>query len=136
MVDKVVMEPSEKAPERIQVWGWFAVWDNQSKYSDPSRGYMYFKLPEPGVTQWRAGGPQPSAPIALAEWSDLKSVAGGSKGVAFGERGQWRGRLRKPDEKVESPDPYPIYNGIHQLSMMDEGGPSILATLRLAAGRK
>ena len=117
IVQKVVMEPNETAPERIQVWGFFSIWDSAaSGYSEPASGYMYFRLPGPADVQWRGGGNQPSAPIALAEWKDLKRVAGAPSGVAFGEQGYWRGRLRKQGEKPDAPDPYPIYNGITQLS--------------------
>jgi len=136
IVQKVVLEPSETSPERIQVWGVFSIWDAAARtYSEPGRGYMYFKLPGPTDVQWRGGGNQPSAPIARAEWSDLKRVAGPTTGVAFGEQGYWRGRLRPADEKPASPDPYPIYNGITRLSGMDQNGPAILAKLREAAGR-
>jgi len=136
IVQKVVIEPSEASPERIQVWGVFSIWDAAARtYSEPGRGYMYFKLPGPSDVQWRGGGNQPSVPIARAEWSDLKRVAGPAAGVAFGEQGYWKGRLRPADEKPASPDPYPIYNGITQLSMLDQNGPAILAKLREAAGR-
>ena len=136
IVQKVVIEPGEASPERIQVWGVFSIWDAAARtYSEPGRGYMYFKLPAPADVQWHRGGNQPSAPIARAEWADLNRVAGPAAGVAFGEQGYWRGRLRPADEKPASPDPYPIYNGITQLSMMDQHGPAILAKLRDAAGR-
>jgi hypothetical protein len=137
IVQKVVLEPNDTAPERIQVWGVFSIWDSAARsYSAPERGYMYFKLPGPADVQWRSGGNRPSAPIALAEWADLKRVAGNTNGVAFGEQGYWRGRLRKPDEKPDAPDPYPIYNGITQLSGMDQDGPAILVKLREFAARR
>lgn len=137
IVQKVVLEPNETAPERIQVWGVFSIWDSAVRgYSEPARGYMYFKLPGPADVQWRGGGNQPSAPIARAEWADLKRVAGPTSGVAFGEQGYWRGRLRKADEKPDGPDPYPIYNGISQLNHMDQFGPAILTKLRDAAARR
>jgi hypothetical protein len=137
IVDKVVMEPDEKAPERIQVWGVFSTWNvTTSSYSQPARGYMYFALPGPEVTQWRAGGTRPSAPIARIEWADLKRVAGSTSGVAFGERGYWQGRLRKAGEPPASPDAYPIYNGITQLSHLDDVGPEIILRLREAATRR
>jgi hypothetical protein len=137
IVQKVVLEPADAAPERIQVWGVFSIWDQTARsYTEPARGYMYFKLPGPADVQWRAGGNRPSTPIALAEWADLKRVAGDTTAVAFGEQGYWQGRLRKADEKPAIPDPYPIYNGITQLSGMDQVGPSIIAKLREAAARR
>ena len=65
IVQKVVLEPSETSPERIQVWGVFSIWDAAARtYSEPGRGYMYFKLPGPSDVQWRGGGNQPSVPNA------------------------------------------------------------------------
>jgi hypothetical protein len=137
IVQKVVLEPNDSAPERIQVWGVFSIWDAAARsYSEPARGYMYFKLPGPADVQWRSGGNKPSAPIARAEWADLKRVAGATTAVAFGEQGYWRGRLRKTEEKPDAPDPYPIYNGITELSPMDQIGPSVIAKLRDAAARR
>src|SRR5437870_1432122 len=45
-VDRVVFEPSEAAPERIQVWGGFALarTENRNDYHDAERGFLYFKL--------------------------------------------------------------------------------------------
>src|SRR5437773_214914 len=65
-VDRVVFEPSEAAPERIQVWGGFALarTENRNDYHDAERGFLYFKL--------RVG----EEDICLKEWADLKSVAG------------------------------------------------------------
>jgi hypothetical protein len=80
IVEKVVMEPSEQTPERIQVWGAFAYvdggLDRALNVSSAKRGFLYFKLP-------------PSAPaseVALVkrEWSDLKAVAGTGQAIGFG----------------------------------------------------
>src|SRR5262245_32075713 len=50
IIEKVVLEPGEQAPERIQIWGSFAVVDGGAAHpgatSRPLRGYLYFKLPE------------------------------------------------------------------------------------------
>ncbi|HEV3141686.1 MAG TPA: hypothetical protein VGY57_14275, partial [Vicinamibacterales bacterium] len=46
-VDRVVMEPNEQAPDRIQVWGAFSI-ANTSKsqdFSTPAGGYLYYRLP-------------------------------------------------------------------------------------------
>ena len=49
IVERVVMEPNEKAPERIQVWGAFAYVDGMAgeglTVSAAKRGYLYFRLP-------------------------------------------------------------------------------------------
>jgi len=73
-VDRVVFEPSETAPERIQVWGGFALakTENRNDYHDAERGLLYFKL--------RVGEEE----ICLKEWADLKSVAGTTKLFASG----------------------------------------------------
>src|SRR5688572_18865839 len=69
IVEKVVFEPNDKAPERVQVWGAFAyvetsIGSQSLTVSRPARGYLYFKL----------GGP--SDTVVRNEWNDLKSVAG------------------------------------------------------------
>jgi len=45
-VDRVVFEPSDAKPERIQVWGGFALAKagNKFEYGAAERGYLYFKL--------------------------------------------------------------------------------------------
>ena len=103
IVQKVVFEPNDAAPKRIQVWGIFSLADGKSGngYLPPQRGYLYFALP-PG---------QPDS-IALAEWSDLKMVAGTESVITFAERPSWNGHVRKATDKPESPEPYPLYNGI------------------------
>src|SRR5438552_4109754 len=50
IIENVIFEPSEEAPERIQIWGAFAVVDGgltrPGATSKPLRGYLYFKLPD------------------------------------------------------------------------------------------
>ena len=94
-VDRVVFEPSETAPERIQVWGGFALarTENRNDYHDAERGFLYFKV--------RVG----EEGICQKEWADLKSVAGTGQIVAFGSRNPVNAiTLRKTDAKVEKPD--------------------------------
>jgi hypothetical protein len=77
IIEKVVFEPSEQAPERIQIWGAFAVVDGGPAHpgatSKPLRGYLYFKLPN-GTER----------AVARTEWMDLKSVAGTGQAIGFG----------------------------------------------------
>src|SRR6266508_1839020 len=75
-VDRVVFEPSDAAPERIQVWGGFALakTENRDDYHEGECGYMYFKL-RPGDVE-----------VCKKEWAALKSVAGTGQIVAFGSR--------------------------------------------------
>src|SRR4030095_1664470 len=45
LVDKVVLEPSESAPERIQIWGAFAFAVGYDyAYEKPKRGFLYYTL--------------------------------------------------------------------------------------------
>jgi hypothetical protein len=97
-VDRVVFEPANATPERIQVWGGFALANakNRDDYHDAERGYLYFKL--------RAG----EEDICRKEWADLKSVAGTGQIVAFGSRNPTNAvTLRKADAKNEKTDVYP-----------------------------
>ena len=98
IVDKVVFEPGETAPERIQVWGAFAYVDalgGQGLTVSPAkRGYLYFRI-------------DPSqADIIKKEWADLKAVAATGQAVGFG---QWyyigRFGALQPDTRTNMP-PY------------------------------
>jgi hypothetical protein len=109
-VDRVVFEPSDAAPERIQVWGGFALANraNRDDYHDAERGYMYFKL-RPG-----------DEAVCKKEWADLKSVAGTRQVVAFGSRfDQPAPKVRKADDKAENPDAHPKSVGINKVRMRD-----------------
>jgi len=98
-IDKVVLEPATGSPERIQIWGVFSISDgNRVTFSAPARGYLYAKL-------------EANAQATLAEWNDLKQVAGTGAIVAFGLNGRAL-KLRKPADKAENPDPYPTNIGV------------------------
>jgi len=104
-VDKVVLEPSDTAPERIQVWGGFAIAEGSGEnYAPAQRGYMYFKLPSGKET------------AALREWKDLKSMAGTDQFVAFGSRYGEKGTVRRPDAKPEKPDTYRTEIGLTKVT--------------------
>jgi hypothetical protein len=108
VVDKVVLEPNEKSPERIQIWGTFSTWANYGDvYGKPEKGYLYYKLPSN------------NAKVALAEWADLKAVAGTGQGIAFGQRYSGPGRIRAANEKPESPDSYILGQGITKIGYGD-----------------
>jgi hypothetical protein len=109
-VDRVVLEPNDAAPERIQVWGGFAIANrvNRDDYHDAERGYLYFKL-RPG-----------DEAVCKKEWADLKSVAGTRQIVAFGSRSeQSQPKVRKADAKPENPDTHPKSVGINKIPMRD-----------------
>jgi hypothetical protein len=77
IVEKVVFEPNEQSPERLQVWGAFAYANGTRGKSLTASGvkvgYLYFKM---------AGNEDPKN--TLTEWADLKSVAGTKQAVGFG----------------------------------------------------
>ena len=110
-VDRVVFEPSDAKPERIQVWGAFALAkpsNRRNEYNDAERGYLYFKL--------RAG----EEDVCQKEWADLKAVAGTGQIVAFGTRYEKTPpTLRKADAKVENPDVYPKSWGMTKVRPRD-----------------
>ena len=87
IVEKVVFEPNEQAPERIQLWGAFAYVDGTAgeslTISPANHGYLYFRLPGAGDGQTTAEQLQ----AIRREWSDLKSVAGTGQAVGFGHWG-------------------------------------------------
>jgi hypothetical protein len=105
-VDKVVLEPDATAPERIQVWGAFALAraDDRNTYDSAQRGYLYFSC--------RLG----KEDICRKEWADLKAIAGTGRVVGFGGRDFWRPRVRKAEEKADNPDEYPLNFGLVKVS--------------------
>lgn len=101
VVEKVVVEPNDNAPQRIQIWGAFAMAEGRgSTYGPAQRGYLYYTCPSGQEA------------VCRKEWADLKSVAGKGTAVGLGMRYKPTGRVRKADEKIASPDPYPIQMGV------------------------
>jgi len=105
IVSKVVLEPNETAPERIQIWGAFTLVDKDittgKQTLTPQRGYMYFTL----------SGSASRKDVALKEWADFKSIAGTGQAVAFG-RFFYIGRFA--DELISRPAgsvPYVLMGG-------------------------
>lgn len=119
VVEKVVLEPADTAPERIQIWGAFALADEKSgsTYGPAQRGYMYYTCP------------QGKESICRKEWADLKSVAGTATGVGFGKRWDAAGKVRKADEKASSPEPYPIQMGVVRVEKASDRGAETLKVI-------
>jgi hypothetical protein len=103
-VDKVVFEPNAQAPERIQIWGAFAIASkaNRYDYDTAQRGYLYFTI-KPGKEE-----------ICRKEWADFKAIAGTGQIVGFGSR-QSPVRLRKASDKPADPEVYPLNNGLNKV---------------------
>lgn len=87
IIEKVVFEPSEAAPERIQVWGAFAYVNGgasrEAGISAVKRGYLYFKL----RSDFAGFTTQSEVDLRKREWADLKAVAGTGQAVGFGSWG-------------------------------------------------
>jgi hypothetical protein len=124
VVDKVVLEPSDTAPQRVQIWGAFALSDGQrgSNYKPAEKGYMYFTC-EPGRES-----------ICRNEWTDIKSVAGKDSGIGWGYRYSPAGRVRKADEKPANPDVYPIHDGVVKVEKKTPETIGNAETLRVIDG--
>jgi hypothetical protein len=107
-VERVVVEPSEDAPERIQIWGVFSFAVKSGfEYSTPERGYLYFALPAP------------KKEVALKEWNDFKTLAGTGQVVGFASRYGPKGRLRKPADKPKDAEPHPLGMGLYKFTDHD-----------------
>ena len=104
VIDKVIFEPNAEHPERVQLWGAFAVAKRNDRdfYEPVSSGYLYFKLPS-------------EQRLARAEWNDLKSLAGTKRITAFSARFGQSVRLRPATEKPQSPDSYTLGVGVQTI---------------------
>lgn len=105
VIDKVVIEPSESAPERVQIWGVFSLAEGGgNQYRAPEAGYLYFRFPEK------------KAELAKREWKDLLRMVGKSEAVGFGARYLEKGTVRSAKEKPSKPDVYPIGFGLSRIT--------------------
>lgn len=113
-IDKVVLEPNATTPDRIQIWGAFALAskEDRNSYGHAVRGYLYYSL-APGKET-----------ICRKEWADFKAAAGTNDIIGFGWRNQPRARVRQAGEKPADPDVYPVANGLVKMSdRMSEYSP-------------
>lgn len=98
VVDKVVLEPSTDAPDRVQIWGSFVRLENVEgyKYGKPIEGYVYLSSATGKEAESRA------------EWKKWQKAAGTGKVVAAGwckEAGSLlTAAIHKPDDRVTKPD--------------------------------
>jgi len=121
LIDKVVLEPASGAPERIQIWGAFALskGDRGDDYEPARRGYLYLTI-------------DPAKPdVCRKEWADLKAVAGTGQAIGFGSRRGLQPRIRPSAEKPQAADTYPIGWGL--VKVLDRHlGPAIERDLKSA----
>ena len=114
-IDKLVFEPNAGAPERIQIWGAFALASKQDRngYDAPMRGYPYYSIN------------QDKKEVCRKEWADLKALAGTDRIIGFGGRYQTNCRVRKADDKATEPDVYPVGYGLVKMSQRGTEYPPI-----------
>jgi hypothetical protein len=114
VIDKVVLEPDDQAPTRIQVWGTFCVGKEYGRsYLPPAYGYLYYGLD--------AG----KEDVCRREWSDLKKSAGTGSVIGFGRT--WNvamlDRVRNAAEKPEHPAAYPLGQGLVRMRPNEDWQP-------------
>ena len=111
LVDKVILEPADK-PTTIQIWGSIALAkaDRGNDYNEPVRGYLYYKA---------AAGKED---VCRKEWNDLKKAAGTGEIIGFASRYELKalGSVRQANVKPETPDTYPVANGLVKVRADDE----------------
>jgi hypothetical protein len=98
VVEKVVLEPSASAPERIRIEGSFVRLEGgtEYKYGKPVEGFVYLSI--------EAG----KEAACRAEWAQWQQAAGTGKAVAVGSCGQGgallTAKIHKRGETVSKPD--------------------------------
>jgi hypothetical protein len=107
LIDKVELEPNADQPERIRIFGVFSVAKERGAFQAPQRGYLYFTL-------------SGQKDLIRREWADLKAAAGTHAVIAFGGSsfvGSFSTvpRVRKTDEKPDTPDPYVLGAGLSKM---------------------
>jgi hypothetical protein len=126
ILEQVVVDPDDRAPARVQMWGAFVLADPAATggYGHASRGYMYYACP-PGRST-----------ACTSEWADLRWISGTGKAIGYGLRGKPIGRLRREDEAAASPDGYPLEGGLVKVESKDPAFTDLVAQLKAAlAGR-
>ena len=165
IVERVVFEPADGPPERIQLWGAFMYVD-PSQYptgarvvSTAARGYLYFRV-RSNITGFTTDR---QVETNRREWTDLKAIAGTGQAIGFGSWGYIGGfgtldptrvtnflyedkpqggeradlRVRPATEKPENPATYQTETGIVKLNDTGShaGVVKVLRALLPNAGR-
>jgi hypothetical protein len=105
VIEKVTVEEQECDVPTVQIWGVFCLATkeaNRLAYGSPQQGYLYLKAD--------AGAEE----ACRREWADLKKIAGTGQIVGFGDSHEVRDAIhvRRANEKVEKPEPFPLGNGL------------------------
>lgn len=115
LIDKVVLEPNEQAPTRIQVWGafTFARPGKGDTYDAPVRGFVYYRI---------VGD---KADLCRREWADMKRTAGTGNVLGMGSRYNRAdlGTVRRASAKAENPDLYPLGEGLTRVRRNTDYSP-------------
>src|SRR4026207_870593 len=77
IIEKVVLEPNDTEPTSVQVWGAFALSTapgTGNNYGAVQKGYLYYTCPKGKDS------------TCLAEWFDMKKMAGKGEVIGFGNR--------------------------------------------------
>jgi hypothetical protein len=98
VVDKVVLEPSADAAERIRIEGSFVRLENikRYEYGKPIHGYVYMSIENGKETE------------CTTEWAKWQKAAGTGKVVSVGSCGEAGSlltvKIHQPAEKADRPD--------------------------------
>jgi hypothetical protein len=97
-VEKIVFEPNEKAPTRVQIWGSFVLCKDNSTYGTPIAGYLYYTVEAGKEEECRR------------EWAKLQKLAADKHIVGLGNCGQPNvdGHIRKVTEELRVPVVFPL----------------------------
>jgi hypothetical protein len=97
-IDKLVFEPNEQEPARVQIWGTFSFLKEATAYRAPVQGYLYYTLASGKEQQCRK------------QWTTLKELVADQHVLAFGICGSPRvdGHFRKSIEKPQAPVVFPL----------------------------
>ena len=104
VIEKVVFEPNAENPERVQLWGAFAIATRTDRnyYEPVATGYLYYKLPG-------------DARMARVEWRDLQALAGTKRIAGFATRFEQSVRVRAASEAPQTPDTYALGIGVQTI---------------------
>ena len=125
VIDKVVLVPNATNPTAIQIWGTFAVSDQQpgDHYRPAVKGYLYYAI---DASKERA---------TRAEWADLSGMAGKKAVVGFAAKWQrpTPGRVRCATEAPSEPDVYVLHFGVVKMPAEQNSGWPIAKELLAAS---